>query len=107
VEANAFALASHQYWGVWALIQARYSPIDFDYLGCVAARGAVVLATACRAAGAGALCSASTPLARRPRRYSQLRWGEYHRRKEEFLGAAREWAQQLRGQQEGQLGGQH
>jgi ethanolamine kinase len=39
VEANAFALASHQYWGVWALIQARYSPIDFDYLGWAAARG--------------------------------------------------------------------
>lgn len=32
VEANAFALVAHQYWGVWALIQARYSPIDFDYL---------------------------------------------------------------------------
>eukprot|EP00891_Asterochloris_glomerata_P001276 jgi/Astpho2/1276/Aster-07120 len=32
VEANAFALVAHQYWGVWALIQARYSPIDFDYM---------------------------------------------------------------------------
>lgn len=31
-ETNVFALASHIYWGVWALIQARYSPIDFDYL---------------------------------------------------------------------------
>lgn len=31
-EANVFALASHVYWGVWSLIQARYSPIDFDYL---------------------------------------------------------------------------
>mmetsp|Transcript_13939 Transcript_13939/g.37215 ORF Transcript_13939/g.37215 Transcript_13939/m.37215 type:complete len:456 (+) Transcript_13939:67-1434(+) len=30
-EANLFALASHAYWGIWALIQARYSPIDFDY----------------------------------------------------------------------------
>ena len=32
-EASAFSLASHIYWGVWALTQARYSPIDFDYLG--------------------------------------------------------------------------
>lgn len=26
-------LASHLYWALWALIQARMSPIDFDYLG--------------------------------------------------------------------------
>ena len=32
-EANLFSLASHIYWGVWSLIQARYSPIEFDYLG--------------------------------------------------------------------------
>lgn len=32
-EANFFALVSHQFWGIWALIQARYSPIDFDYFG--------------------------------------------------------------------------
>ena len=32
MEANAFALVAHQYWGVWALIQARYSPIRFDYI---------------------------------------------------------------------------
>lgn len=31
-EADLFSLASHIYWGVWALIQARWSPIDFDYL---------------------------------------------------------------------------
>jgi len=31
-EADLFALASHMYWGVWAIIQARYSPVDFDYL---------------------------------------------------------------------------
>ena len=30
-EANFFALVSHQYWGIWSLIQARHSPIDFDY----------------------------------------------------------------------------
>ena len=51
VEANAFALASHQFWGVWAILQAKYSPIDFDYM-----------------------------------EYSALRWGEYHKRKTEFLG---------------------
>lgn len=32
VEANVFSLASHLYWGIWALIQAKYSTIDFDYL---------------------------------------------------------------------------
>lgn len=32
-EGNFFALVSHQFWGIWALIQARYSPIDFDYFG--------------------------------------------------------------------------
>jgi ethanolamine kinase len=31
-EANVFSLASHLYWGIWALIQAKYSAIDFDYL---------------------------------------------------------------------------
>eukprot|EP00884_Botryococcus_braunii_P013405 jgi/Botrbrau1/22065/Bobra.0024s0074.1 len=31
-EVNFFALMSHMYWGVWALVQARYSPIDFDFL---------------------------------------------------------------------------
>jgi len=32
-EGAAFSLASHLYWAVWALTQARHSPIDFDYLG--------------------------------------------------------------------------
>lgn len=32
VEANVFALVSHQFWGTWSLIQARYSAIDFDYM---------------------------------------------------------------------------
>ncbi len=32
VEANVFSLASHLYWGVWSLIQAKFSAIDFDYL---------------------------------------------------------------------------
>eukprot|EP01138_Halocafeteria_seosinensis_P011232 gb/GECG01011474.1/.p1 GENE.gb/GECG01011474.1/~~gb/GECG01011474.1/.p1 ORF type:complete len:393 (+),score=53.55 gb/GECG01011474.1/:1-1179(+) len=29
---NKFALASHFFWGLWALVQAKYSPIDFDFL---------------------------------------------------------------------------
>ncbi|XP_059637985.1 probable ethanolamine kinase [Cornus florida] len=32
VETNTFMLASHLYWALWALIQAKMSPIDFDYL---------------------------------------------------------------------------
>lgn len=50
IEANVFALASHQFWGSWALLQAKFSPIEFDYM-----------------------------------EYSNLRWSEYLRRKEEFL----------------------
>ncbi|XP_010533172.1 PREDICTED: probable ethanolamine kinase [Tarenaya hassleriana] len=33
VEADVYKLASHLYWAVWAIIQARMSPIEFDYLG--------------------------------------------------------------------------
>ncbi|KAK6248414.1 hypothetical protein QUC31_019979 [Theobroma cacao] len=33
VETNTFMLTSHLYWALWAIIQARMSPIDFDYLG--------------------------------------------------------------------------
>lgn len=33
VETNTFMLASHLLWAIWALIQERMSPIDFDYLG--------------------------------------------------------------------------
>ena len=32
-EANAYSLAAHQYWGTWALMQARWSTIEFDYMG--------------------------------------------------------------------------
>eukprot|EP00850_Spirogloea_muscicola_P022452 SM000296S11287 [mRNA] locus=s296:198:3877:+ [translate_table: standard] len=32
VETNCYALVSHLYWAVWALVQANYSPIDFDYI---------------------------------------------------------------------------
>lgn len=28
-----FALAAHFFWGVWALIQAAHSSIDFDFVG--------------------------------------------------------------------------
>jgi len=31
-EVDVFSLASHAYWGVWSIIQARHSPIDFDYM---------------------------------------------------------------------------
>jgi ethanolamine kinase len=37
-EANVWALASHLYWGVWAIIQACNSPIDFDYMQFSATR---------------------------------------------------------------------
>ncbi|GLJ16892.1 hypothetical protein SUGI_0291430 [Cryptomeria japonica] len=33
IETNCYALASHLYWAFWAIVQAKYSPIDFDYLG--------------------------------------------------------------------------
>ncbi|XP_030071391.1 ethanolamine kinase 1 [Microcaecilia unicolor] len=33
VQVNQFALASHFFWGLWALIQAKYSTIEFDFLG--------------------------------------------------------------------------
>lgn len=32
VETNCYALASHLYWAFWAIVQAKYSPIEFDYL---------------------------------------------------------------------------
>ncbi|XP_078098244.1 ethanolamine kinase 1-like isoform X2 [Mustelus asterias] len=33
VQVNKFALASHFFWGFWSLIQAKYSTIEFDFLG--------------------------------------------------------------------------
>ncbi|KAM4569451.1 ethanolamine kinase 1 [Odontesthes bonariensis] len=33
VQVNQFALASHFFWGLWALIQTKFSTIDFDFLG--------------------------------------------------------------------------
>uniref|UniRef100_A0A7S1X512 ethanolamine kinase n=1 Tax=Tetraselmis chuii TaxID=63592 RepID=A0A7S1X512_9CHLO len=53
VEANVSSLASHLFWGLWALIQARYSSIDFDYV-----------------------------------EYAKMRYAEFKRRREEFLGMA-------------------
>ncbi|OBZ89825.1 Ethanolamine kinase 2 [Choanephora cucurbitarum] len=32
-EVNGFSLASHFFWGLWAMIQAKISDIDFDYMG--------------------------------------------------------------------------
>lgn len=32
VEVNKFSLAAHFFWGVWALVQAKISDIDFDYM---------------------------------------------------------------------------
>ncbi|OIT31034.1 PREDICTED: probable ethanolamine kinase [Nicotiana attenuata] len=32
-ETSSYMLASHLYWALWALIQAKMSPIDFDYIG--------------------------------------------------------------------------
>lgn len=61
VECNAYALASHQFWGIWALHQASFSPIDFDYIG-----------------------------------YVDLRWNEYHRRKQEFLSDVDAWCKRHR-----------
>ncbi|XP_038666960.1 ethanolamine kinase 1 isoform X1 [Scyliorhinus canicula] len=37
-QVNLFALASHFFWGLWALIQSRYSTIDFDFLGYAVVR---------------------------------------------------------------------
>lgn len=31
-QVNAFALASHYFWTIWAMIQAEHSTIDFDFL---------------------------------------------------------------------------
>ena len=33
IECNLMALASHQFWGTWSILQAKYSPIEFDYMG--------------------------------------------------------------------------
>ncbi|XP_062860197.1 choline kinase alpha [Trichomycterus rosablanca] len=38
VEVNRFALASHFFWGLWSMIQARISTIEFGYLDYALAR---------------------------------------------------------------------
>ncbi|XP_075998058.1 choline kinase alpha [Genypterus blacodes] len=38
VEVNRFALASHFFWGLWSIIQARLSTIEFGYLEYALAR---------------------------------------------------------------------
>lgn len=40
VEANVYSLAAHMYWGTWAMMQAKWSAIDFDYMGYAALRWA-------------------------------------------------------------------
>ena len=52
-EANTFALVSHQFWGTFAILQAKFSSVDFDYAA-----------------------------------YAHVKWGEYYKRKDEFLAAA-------------------
>eukprot|EP01060_Flectonema_neradi_P036034 TRINITY_DN681_c1_g3_i1.p1 TRINITY_DN681_c1_g3~~TRINITY_DN681_c1_g3_i1.p1 ORF type:complete len:362 (+),score=50.93 TRINITY_DN681_c1_g3_i1:69-1154(+) len=32
LDAHRFATVSHLYWGTWSVLQAKYSPIDFDFL---------------------------------------------------------------------------
>ncbi len=32
MEVNLYALVSHFYWAIWALVQASVSDIDFDYM---------------------------------------------------------------------------
>jgi len=34
LEANAYALASHFLWGLWAIVQSSISTIQFAYLVC-------------------------------------------------------------------------
>jgi thiamine kinase-like enzyme len=38
VEGDAYALAAHLWWSAWALVQARVSPIEFDYGAYAASR---------------------------------------------------------------------
>eukprot|EP00795_Rhopilema_esculentum_P011520 gene11520-21740_t len=38
VEVCKFSLASHLFWGIWSIVQAFYSEIDFDFLGYAALR---------------------------------------------------------------------
>lgn len=32
-EVQPYIAASHFFWGIWALVQAKFSVVDFDYLG--------------------------------------------------------------------------
>lgn len=44
-EVNMFALAAHFYWGLWALMQASFSDIPFDYMSYAIGRFDRYLAT--------------------------------------------------------------
>lgn len=37
-EATIFSVVSHLYWGIWSIIQSRFSSIDFDFLSYAAFR---------------------------------------------------------------------
>lgn len=37
-EAHVLALASHLYWCAWAILQAKWSSIEFDYMGYAVVR---------------------------------------------------------------------
>ena len=95
-EANVFALAAHQYWGTWALLQVRGRGAGLGGWSGVAS------CTTRGGGGGGVLHSRQTTRPAPPRwlqakwssidfdylAYSQLRWGEYRRRKDEFLAQA-------------------
>ena len=93
-EANVFALAAHQYWGPWSLLQVGMQP----------ARACCAACSACLQLPNSHQHSKTPPLlpplsAQCPQAkwssidfdylsYAQLRWAEYRRRRDEFLAAA-------------------
>lgn len=138
VSATAFSLASHLYWGIWALIQARpagaaagsecatrhapqpagsiwglpgltrcpcvaqarFSPIDFDFLEYhFLRRGRLLLARAgdlrCSRGALGAAVAPvpsqarATDFGSSPLTFAVCRLDEFRRRKEAWLGAAK------------------
>jgi hypothetical protein len=105
-EANVFALASHQYWGTWSLLQVRqgdlYAPAArLLCAGCSLPRS-MLLACSCPPGfqQASHHLRPASPLPAQCLQakwssidfdylsYSQLRWAEYRRRRDEFLTAA-------------------
>uniref|UniRef100_A0A8B9LIL5 ethanolamine kinase n=1 Tax=Astyanax mexicanus TaxID=7994 RepID=A0A8B9LIL5_ASTMX len=64
VQVNKFSLASHFFWGFWALIQAKYSTIDFDFLGTLAVAACCVLVFMNERLDGGRGCSLKLPCSR-------------------------------------------